>query len=225
MNLLFLALVPIVIILVFVYKYDKYEKEPLSLMLLCVLGGTLSVIPILPLERVLSMPMANMTGYTKAAWNAFVVAAFSEELFKYIIVLLIIWRNRNFNEKFDGIVYAVCVSLGFAAVENVLYVMDSGATTAYMRAITAVPGHAIFGITMGFYLGRAKMLSSNTGLNLCLALFLSILIHGIYDFILMSQMPFFILIFIAFLLLMYRYGFNQMEKHIITSRFRPKGNN
>ena len=222
MNLLFLALAPVVIILVFVYKYDKYEKEPLSLMLLCVIGGALSVIPILPLERALSLPMANMTGNAQAAWNAFVVAAFSEELFKYIIVLLIVWRNRNFNEKFDGIVYAVCVSLGFAAVENVLYVLDGGTGTAYMRAITAVPGHAIFGITMGFYLGRAKMLAFNKRLNLFLALFLTILIHGMYDFILMSQMPFFILIFIVFLLLMYRYGFNQMEKHIITSRFKPK---
>ena len=156
MNLLILSLAPVFIIAGYVYFRDKYEKEPIRLLLLSLFFGALTVIPIMFLESFLAGFAGLFSGLSAAAWNAFIVAAFSEELFKCIVLYLLIWKSRDFNEKFDGIVYAVFVSLGFAAVENVLYVMGNGVGTGISRAITAVPAHAIFGITMGFYFGMAK---------------------------------------------------------------------
>lgn len=220
MNLVVMAIAPVAIILIYVYSYDKYEKEPLWLMALCVLAGCLSVLPILLMEQILSIPMSYMTGYDKAGWNAFVVAAFSEELYKFIAVMLVVWRSPHFNEKFDGIVYAVCVSMGFAMVENIMYVLESGVSTAYMRAITAVPAHAVMGITMGYFLGLAKMNPETRVNNLIRSLLAAIMIHGAYDFILMSEMPYFMSIFVIYVIALYRYGIKRMKEHSEDSPFK-----
>ena len=220
MNLLILAIAPVAIILGYIYYRDKYEKEPIWLMAYCVLGGALSVIPIIALEMLLSIPLANIEGYAHAGWNAFVVAAFSEELFKFAAVMLIAWRSRHFNEKMDGIVYAVSVSMGFALIENIMYVFNTGAGTGIMRAVTAVPAHAIMGISMGFFLGKAKMESSNTSVNLFLAFITAILIHGVYDFILMSGVPYLMLVFVVYLIWMYRYGFRKIDESVEESPFK-----
>lgn len=220
MKLLILAIAPVAIILAYIYYRDKYEKEPIWLMGLCVLGGAVSVVPIIVLEMILSMPLANIQGYAHAGWNAFVVAAFSEEIFKFLTVMLISWRSRHFNEKMDGIVYAVSVSMGFALIENIQYVFSTGIGTAYMRAITAVPAHAIMGISMGFFLGRAKMNPKNRSRNLFLALTTAILIHGFYDFILMSGMPYLMIVFVVYLVWMYRYGFTKIDETVEQSPFK-----
>ena len=122
MNLLILSLAPVLIIAGYIYFRDKYEKEPIKLLLFALLAGGLTVIPILFVERFLDSFTDSFYGLLSPAWNAFVVAAFTEELFKFIALYLLIWKSAEFNEKFDGIVYDVFVSLGFAAVENVLYV-------------------------------------------------------------------------------------------------------
>ena len=101
-----------------------------------------------------------------AAYDSFVVAAFTEEAFKYLVFLIFIWRNKHFNERFDGIVYATFISMGFAAVENVLYIIGSGLGTGILRAFTAIPAHAIFGITMGYFLARAKFRPNNKAVNI-----------------------------------------------------------
>ncbi|MCT4646314.1 MAG: PrsW family glutamic-type intramembrane protease [Carboxylicivirga sp.] len=220
MNLLILSIAPVAIILGYIYYRDKYEKEPIWLMGLCVLGGALSVVPIIVLEIFLSIPLADISGYAHAGWNAFVVAAFSEEIFKFATVMLIAWRSRHFNEKMDGIVYAVSVSMGFALIENIQYVFSTGASTGLLRAVTAVPAHAIMGISMGFFLGRAKMNPINRTRNLFLALTTAILIHGFYDFILMSGMPYLMLVFVVYLVWMYRYGFRKIDETVEDSPFK-----
>ncbi len=106
-----------------------------------------------------------------------------EEFSKYIIVKYYAQRNKEFNEPFDGIVYAVMVSMGFAALENVLYVFQYGFATGVTRAFTAVPAHATFGILMGYFMGKAKFSKNKLQLNL-LGLFAATLFHGAYDFFL-----------------------------------------
>jgi len=212
MNLLILSLAPVLIIAGYIYFRDKYEKEPIRLLIFALLAGALTVIPILFLEQFLDKFTELFPGLMAAAWKAFVVAGFSEELFKYIALYLLIWKSPEFNEKFDGIVYAVFVSLGFAGVENVLYVMEGGMTTGIMRAITAVPAHAIFGITMGFYFGLAKFYEKERSQLKTKALLYPIILHGFYDFILFTGIEWLTIVFVAFVIFLYISGLKRIKK-------------
>jgi RsiW-degrading membrane proteinase PrsW (M82 family) len=211
MDLFLLSLAPVFIIAAYIYFRDKYEKEPFRLLFFSLLAGALIVIPILVLEGVLDSFTKSFPGLLAAAWKAFVVAGFSEELFKYMALYLLIWRSREFNEKFDGIVYATYISLGFAAVENVLYVYEGGITTGLMRTITAVPAHAIFGITMGFFFGLAKFYEKERKSLRVKALLYPILLHGIYDFILFTGIEWLTLVFVAFLVFLYVTGLKRIK--------------
>jgi len=158
----------------------------------------------------------------KAAYDGFIIAGATEEAFKYFAVFILIWRNRNFNEKFDGIVYAVSVSLGFAAVENLFYVFSNNSMqVGLLRAFTAVPGHTIFGIVMGFYLGLARFSIKYRSKYLLLAFIVPWLMHGFYDFLIMSGHPVLILAFIPFLIFMYRIGLKRMKELNEQSVFNP----
>jgi len=212
MNLLIVALAPVVIIAAYIYFRDKYEKEPIRLLLFALLAGGLTVIPVLFLESFLSSFTSFFYGLSAAAWKAFAVAAFSEELWKFIALYVLIWRSPEFNEKFDGIVYAVYVALGFAAVENIMYVMDGGLSTGIMRAITAVPAHAIFGITMGFYFGLAKFYEKEQANLKLKALGFPILLHGIYDFILFTGIDWLTIVFVGFVIYLYVSGLKRMKE-------------
>ncbi len=159
-----------------------------------------------------------------AAWQAFVVAAFSEELFKYIALYLLIWNRREFNEKFDGIVYAVFISLGFAGVENVLYVFGNGNQTGISRAVSAVPAHAIFGITMGFYFGMAKFYKKIQKQLKIKALLYPVLLHGIYNFILFAGIEWLTIVFFGFLIFLYCSGLKRIRELSEKSIFRTDYN-
>ncbi len=210
MNLLVISLAPVLIIIIYVYYRDKYEKEPWKMLLRALLLGSLITLPVIFLERALLvfLPAGQMQS---AAYNAFVVASLSEEGFKYLAFILFIWGNRNFNEKFDGIVYAVFISLGFAAVENVLYVLNAGAELGLSRALTAVPAHALFGVTMGYYLGLAKFFPKPRAWYLLLAFIYPWMFHAFYDFCLMSERYLLLLIFIPFLVFLWFTGFKKMK--------------
>lgn len=211
MKLFLLSLAPVFIIAAYIYFRDKYEKEPIRLLIFSLLAGAISVVPILFLEGFLDSFTESFPGLLAAAWKAFVVAGFSEELFKYMALYLLIWRSREFNEKFDGIVYATYISLGFAAVENVLYVYEGGITTGLMRAITAVPAHAIFGITMGFFFGLAKFYEKERKSLRLKALIYPILLHGIYDFILFTGIEWLTVVFVAFVIFLYVSGLKRIK--------------
>lgn len=186
MDLIVFALAPIFIVIVYIYLKDKYEKEPTGLLIVSfLLGAVVSIIITTLLYRVFNVlaPLTNGLSVLQQFVQAFFVVGFSEELSKYLIVLLFAQRRAAFNEPFDGIVYAVMVSMGFAATENLFYVLESGPTTALLRAFTAVPAHATFGILMGYLMGKAKFSQNRIKLNLA-GLLLAILFHGTYDFFL-----------------------------------------
>ncbi|RKD92692.1 PrsW family glutamic-type intramembrane protease [Mangrovibacterium diazotrophicum] len=219
-SLLLIALAPVAILLAYIWLRDKYEKEPWQLLLKALALGAISVIPVLFVERFLMGFIDLFSGYLRAFWNAFVVAAFTEELFKFIFLYLLIWKSRDFNEKFDGIVYAVFISLGFAGVENVMYVLNYGHGVGITRALTAVPAHFLFGVSMGYFFGMARFYADRRPAMIRMALLVPMLLHGIYDFILMSQQQLLLLLFIPFVIWMWRFGLKKMRELSDSSVFR-----
>lgn len=186
MNNLLLAIAPVFIIIIYIYFKDKYEKEPTGLLILSfVLGAVISIIitTILYLGFDIVLPLKDDFSVLQQFVKAFFVVGLVEEFSKYVIVRYFAQPRLAFNEPFDGIVYAVMVSMGFAATENVFYVLQGGTGVAVLRAFTAVPAHATFGILMGYFMGKAKFSSNRIKLNLA-GLGLAILFHGAYDFFL-----------------------------------------
>lgn len=220
MNILIVALAPVVVILIYVYLRDKYDREPAGKLFLAFFLGALSVIPVL-LTGQITVPLLKLfSGYGRAFYEAFFVAAVPEEGFKFLFLYLLIWRSRFFSEKFDGIVYAVFLSLGFAAVENIMYVTDYGYQVGVSRAFTAVPGHALFGVAMGYHMGIARMYHDIKKKQLLLAFMVPVVLHGIYDFILMSEHEYLIFLFVPYLVYLWRSGFRRMKVLSDSSVFR-----
>lgn len=221
MGILLVSLAPVLIIIFYVYVRDRYEREPVKMLVKAVLFGGLTVIPVIFLEQMLAgiMPPSGPVG--EAFYFAFVVAGTTEELLKFLALYLLAWKSPSFNEKFDGIVYAVFVSLGFAAVENVMYVAEGGYQTALLRGITAVPAHALFGITMGYHFGLARMYPEQRGAYLLKSLLIPLLLHGVYDFLLMLQQEWLLLVFVLYLGYLYVTGFRKMKTTSDSSVFRP----
>ena len=170
---------PTVFLLLFVYLRDKYEHEPLGLIGVTFVLGAIGVLPAAFLELLLE-------GFfpVPAILQAFLYVAVVEELTKFGAVKIKAYRSFHFNEVMDGIVYAVAASLGFATVENIIYVLRSGLTVAILRAILSVPDHAVWGGIMGFYLGLAKRDEKASGSGqsqIIKGLAIVILLHGLYD--------------------------------------------
>ena len=148
-----LSILPVIILLITIYRQDKYEKEPFWLLMLAFIGGIVSIF----LDLLLIQGVINPIWYSDSVfYSAFWEAGFPEELCKFIVLFLLIWWNKNFNEHMDGIVYATFVGLGFACLENILYVLDGGVGVGIIRALISVPGHFLFGVMMGYFLSLAK---------------------------------------------------------------------
>ncbi|HJX71193.1 MAG TPA: PrsW family glutamic-type intramembrane protease [Bacteroidales bacterium] len=210
MDLVFLALAPVFIIGFYIYYRDKYEKEPLGIIFKALFAGILISFPIMFAESFLSS-FAESFGMYRSAYDAFVVAAFTEEAFKFIALYLLFWKNSNFNEKFDGLVYAVFISLGFAGFENMLYVLKGGTQVGWIRTFTAVPLHALGGAVMGYYFGIAKFFPAFKNKYLRLSFLMPFLLHGIYDFILMAGHPVLLTCFFPFIIFLWVTGFKKMK--------------
>ena len=134
--------------------------------------------------------------------------------------MILFWSNHNFNEKFDGIVYAVFIALGFAAIENIMYVFRGGYNVGYVRALTAVPAHALFGTVMGYYFGHARFYPKRRTYNLFLAFLMPFIWHGLYDFLVMSQRQSLLLVFIPLLVYFWINGFRKLGQYSKASIFR-----
>jgi len=182
--LLAIAIAPAVVIILFVYFNDKYENEPVSFLFKNFIFGVLSAIVAitisLGLSKLFSIDKFNVFDQFI---EAFIVVAFAEELGKFIFLRKIAYRSVHFNEPYDGIIYSVMISMGFATIENILYSFSGGLGTAVMRMFTAVPAHATFAIIMGYFMGLAKFKKNKT-LLLSLGLIGAIVFHGAYDFFL-----------------------------------------
>ncbi len=222
-NLFLAAIAPVLICIFYIYIRDKYEKEPVRLLGVGVIFGVIITFPIIFAETIVTsfMPISGLL--FEAFYMSFIVASLVEEGFKYIVLFILTWRNKNLNERFDGIVYSVFISLGFAGVENILYVFNpemGGMSTAFARAIFSVPGHAFFGVMMGYYFSMAKLEPEKRVAYLIRGFFVAWFVHGLYDFILLSQPPYVMAIFIPFFGVMAYNGFRKMKIHLANSPFK-----
>lgn len=183
-----LAFAPSIYLGVVLYGKDKYDREPKKVLLIAFLLGCLSIFPAVILETIgQNLGFSPSPNIVITLIHAFIVVGFSEELSKFVMIRLHAFRHNAFNEPFDGIIYATFVSLGFATIENVLYVAKGGFSVAIMRMFTAVPAHYAFGVIMGYYMGKAKFETGKRLLNLAKGLFFATFMHGAYDFFLMQQ--------------------------------------
>lgn len=189
------ALLPVILILRYIYRLDKNEREPLSLVVIVAVLGAIFALPCGFVESFLTKIFAAIynTSTVKFAWiENTICVALVEELSKWLVIMVFVWKNHNFDYRYDGVVYAVSASLGFAALENVLYIIQFGTSVAIGRALFAIPGHTTFAVFMGFNLSRAKaslLACDPRGLRRykLLALVIPMLIHGLYDFLLSDQ--------------------------------------
>lgn len=187
---LFAALLPVAILLFYIYKKDKYCPEPTGQLVKAFVFGLLSV----PLSLCVSVPLYlsgvvtyNYVSITECIGSAFLGAAIPEESAKLFMLWLFLRKNRFYDEKVDGIVYAVCISLGFAALENITYLfsnLESFVRIGILRALFTVPGHFCFGIMMGYYYSLAKFYPQSRTTNKILILAAPIFAHGVFDSIL-----------------------------------------
>ena len=194
--LLLAALVPAAFLMVQVYRLDRIEKEPAGLLLKLALFGALSGLAAGAIEgaltRVLDVTLGG--GMLRLVLENFLAVALVEEACKRWVVLKFAWRHPAFDYRFDAVVYCVFSALGFAALENILYVAEYGFAVAVSRALLSVPGHCFFAVYMGIYLGQAKMAEramqwyyielpdESPGQYLRASLLVPTLLHGFWDF-------------------------------------------
>lgn len=224
MNLL-LSILPGILIIIYIYKRDKYDKEPKKAVLLCVFLGALSCFPAalstLGIQSLIGVNpvIEEESSIIKLFLFSVMGVGLFEEFSKYIFVIVYPYKKGFFNEPMDGIVYAVAVSMGFAILENILYVLDGGLSVALVRAFTAVPAHATFAVIMGYYVGLAKL--NKDSKLLFLGLFYAAFAHGMYDFFLFSNNLLGLAIF-AMIVLIYcvRLSKKMIEIHVSQSPFK-----
>ena len=171
--------------MVYIYHQDKYQKEPIKTLAKAFIGGMLAIVLDILIVTGIQY-LAGDSAITKTVFfSAFLEAGIPEEFSKFLIFMLFIWRDKNFDEYFDGIVYATFIGLGFACVENIEYVFMFGFGTGVVRALLSVPGHFLFGVVMGYFLSMAKFHPEKRGIYLISGLLLAMIAHGLFDWLLM----------------------------------------
>lgn len=176
------GVIPAVVLMAMVARFDARRPEPKKQLYLATALGGLSTIPVIVVQLLLEK--LNPGGVPGALYTAFFVAALTEELAKALVLYFAVWRHPAFDERLDGIVYATRAGLGFALVENVGYLLGAQSLSGFfgifvLRAVLAVPGHAIYAGFMGYWAARKKFDGQGAGLwgGLGIAIFL----HGAYD--------------------------------------------
>ena len=218
--LIIAAIVPAFFLLRFIYKQDRLEPESFSILKNLVLMGIVSTFIAVMCERLGSIILNLFFTEATVLYRFilyFLVVGLSEEASKYVVLKRTTWNSPEFNCKFDGVVYAVTVSLGFALWENIEYVLMYGFQTALIRAVTAVPGHACFGVFMGVWYGIAKRAQLRTDSDtekrskmMCIAM--PAVIHGCYDFIASMTNAYATIIFIVFVAVMFIICYGTVKK-------------
>jgi len=178
------AALPSILLVAFFYRLDRKRPEPRGLIARSVLLGFLAVLPAVIIEAVLLRVLPSAGRFADAAIKGFVVAGLVEEGVKFAFVTAWLYARKEFAETADGIVYTVCVSLGFALVENVMFSFVAPGSIL-IRAFTAVPMHAAASGLMGYYIGVSKTGprdARDTRDRRALGLAIAVGVHGLYDF-------------------------------------------
>lgn len=221
-GLLLLAIAPTAAIVWYIYHKDKYEPEPLKYLILAFVLGLASVYPAtLAADKLEEWTMTSLDARSESIVYAFLVISLSEELVKFLFLRFFVFKKDAFNEPFDGIVYGVMLGMGFAFFENISYVLDGGWVTAVIRMFTAVPAHAVFGVVMGYYVGKAKFQPDDEMSFTLKAFFVPFFLHGMYDWLLFQdEYPLLGLGAFAGLAVSVRYALKMVKEHQEASPFK-----
>lgn len=225
-SIILVALLLVCMMFYYIYQKDRKSPEPTRLLIKAFILGVLSVL----LSFCLSIPFewiglysikyqTLLGGIGAAFWGA----AIPKEVAKLFVLWLLLRRNPYFDEKVDGIVYAVCVSLGFASLENVVYLFlncEAFIFVGITRALFAIPGHFCFGILMGYYYSLVKFYPKAPLKNKILVIVAPVVAHGLYDSILFTinvTPAVSIVLVILFLILchrMWKLGNKKISEHL-----------
>lgn len=222
MQILFLlAVLPSIYLGLYIYKHDTVEKESKKLLTLLFLGGILAIpltlfIEMIIIDSIITIDKDNLTIFGTFLFAFYYIAAV-EEGSKWIFLKTFSWKNKEFNHLYDGLIYAAFVALGFATLENILYVFQGGVVTGLLRAVTAVPGHFFDGIFMGYFFAKAKEAqvkneSGKKGLFLLLSYVVPVVLHGAYDFLCMVEIETAVLLFLVLVIILYIASFSMIKK-------------
>ena len=206
------AVLPAIFLMLRVYRTDRIEKESPSILFRCVRSGVIATLIAMVAERILGGILGSFLDAGSDLYNVilyFVIVAGAEEGAKYWMLRRSTWSDPEYDCLYDGAVYAVFVSLGFALWENISYVLHFGLQSAFIRAVTAVPGHCCFGVFMGIFYGKERLFGAEGDIRKmnryrASALVIPILLHGAYDYIASmgsSGSEWIFLVFIALLFL------------------------
>lgn len=225
-RLFIIAITPAIIVLGGIYLSDRHDREPMKLLILTFCLGALAVIPSIVVEEILIM-FNVFPGVGGAFYNAFIVAGLTEEYFKRLVILKVPYKTSYFNEKLDGIVYCVFSALGFATVENIIYVVFTYTNNPFVglyRGIFSVPAHAIFGVTMGYYLSLSRFDKdiSRKKSNMRRSLIIPVILHGIFDFILMANIPELTFLFVPYVIFLWWINERKLSIFLYDSKSRIK---
>lgn len=202
------SLAPTLALMSFFYLKDKFEAEPLSAVMRAFLYGALLVFPIMFIQYAFTAEGIGQQTFIKS----FLLTGLMEEFFKWFVLVYTVYRYNQFDTVYDGIVYGVSISLGFATIENLLYLVSYGVEYAIGRALFPVSSHALFGVVMGFYIGKAQILKTKKNRMLFVGLTFPVLIHGLYDFILVTVQQNWIYFLIPFMIILWMYGMKKVKQ-------------
>lgn len=215
--LLSCAIAPALALLSYFYLRKEISKEPSRLLLHTFIYGAILTFPIMFIQHVLTEEHLFDTLFLR---NVLVTSAL-EEFFKWLILMVALYNHIDFDDPYDGILYGASVSLGFATVENILYLLNFGMDEAFLRALLPVSSHALFGVVMGFYIGRAKFTSTKKiKYEVFYALAAPLFLHIVYNSIL-TFTGLEILLMVPFMLFLWIFGLSKVKQaHILSRRTR-----
>ena len=222
-----LSVIPGILIAYFVYRRDRHDREPHALLFACFFVGMLSIIPPVGIQLLsVKLGFDKSAGVFNIFVHAFFIVALSEEFSKYLVLRYFAWNKPSFNEPFDGITYSVMIAMGFATLENLLYVFDARigdpVNVALRRMFTAIPAHAANAVLMGYFMGLAKFARDRHALMFT-ALMSAVVAHGAYDFFIFLDRPGLIAFgAIAVLSVAVILSLKAMKIHEMNSPFRPQ---
>jgi RsiW-degrading membrane proteinase PrsW (M82 family) len=208
-NVLMAAFAPGLALLSFFYLKDRFDSEPISMVVRMFVFGALLVFPIMVLQFTFKEAL-----HLSPFIHAFINAALTEEFFKWFVLYFLAYHHVVFNQHYDGIVYGTAVSLGFASAENVLYLWIHGVDHAILRALLPVSSHALYGVVMGYYLGKAKFVAQKKLRNkyIWYSFLLPVGIHGTYNYILLKGNEWWLWLMIPFMVVLWIYCLRKVKK-------------
>ncbi|UHA76219.1 glutamic-type intramembrane protease PrsW [Paenibacillus sp. 481] len=212
------AIAPGLALLTYFYLKDRYDYEPIHLVIRVFIVGILIVFPIMIIQHGLVMWWGK-----NPFLFSFIISAGVEEFIKWFVLFHLIYNHVAFDEHYDGILYAVAVSLGFATIENILYAWFQYTSffELLIRALLPVSGHALFGVIMGYYLGKAKFSQGNlTKRYIAFSIVIPIFWHGVYDILLLTVTRYWLWFVIPLMLFLWYFGMSKVRRATAGSPFR-----